>query len=185
MSGALTLALTLAAMVSPSRPASPVKATPPEPQTGVAYFSGGCQADVVRGLVALPGVLDVQPGAMSEAGVGPASHRSTGVPAVRVTYQADRMPYDIVARRFVDLVLHGTPDDESSPPVTHETAVLFVSGDGERKLAHDLLRRLALRGLPLVASIRDARTFRAGPATAQGCAHDDHGGERVGAAEQP
>jgi methionine-S-sulfoxide reductase len=165
------LCISLAVACSSSSPDAPVTTAParaadaPEsPSDGVAYFAGGCFWGVEHYMQQLDGVVAVESGYMGGHVDDPSyddvsSQRSGHLETVRVRFDASRIGYEAIAKRFFE-IHDPTQADGQGPDLGPEyrSAVFFTSAE-QQHIAQSLIARLEQRGYDVATELRAAEQF--------------------------
>lgn len=136
----------------------------PLEQQSVAHFAGGCFWGVEYYMEQIDGVIEVESGYMGGALPNPtyadvSSHDSGHVEAVQVRYDASRVDYETLARRFFE-IHDPTQEDGQGPDLGSQyLSVVFYGDDQERAVNEKLIGLLTERGFDVATKLEPATKF--------------------------
>lgn len=136
----------------------------PVEDQSVAYFAGGCFWGVEYYMEQLDGVIAVESGYMGGTVDNPTydqvSAKGTGhIETVRVRYDASRVDYEALARRFFE-IHDPTQADGQGPDVGPQyISVVFYGSDTEKATNEKLIDLLEKKGFDIATELRPAAEF--------------------------
>ncbi|MCA9653171.1 MAG: peptide-methionine (S)-S-oxide reductase MsrA [Myxococcales bacterium] len=169
--GAALLACSSSSSDTPTTaPADPApadgEAGPEDPQAEVtlAYFAGGCFWGVEHYMEQLDGVLGVESGYMGGHVEEPsyqqvASQTSGHLETVRVRFDARRIGYEAVAKRFFEIHDPTQADGQGPDRGPEYLSAVFYTDAEQKRIAEGLIERLRARGYDVVTELRQADRF--------------------------
>ncbi len=129
-----------------------------------ALFAGGCFWGVEHHLKRLPGVLSTTVGYTGGVEESPdygmvSSHRTGHAEAVEVVFDPSVTSFEAVARRFFE-IHDPTQRDRQGPDTGRQyRSAIFHTGEGQRRVALDLISLLRGRGYDVVTEVLPAGRF--------------------------
>ncbi|MBL4684741.1 MAG: peptide-methionine (S)-S-oxide reductase MsrA [Nannocystaceae bacterium] len=132
--------------------------------TSIAYFAGGCFWGVEHYLEQMDGVVSVESGYMGGEVDNPTyrqvSSETTGhIETVRVRFDATRIEYAAVAKRFFE-IHDPTQANGQGPDVGSQyVSAVFYTGPEQKAATDVLIGKLRSRGYAVVTEVRAAGEF--------------------------
>jgi peptide methionine sulfoxide reductase msrA/msrB len=130
----------------------------------LAYFAGGCFWGVEHFMEQIPGVYGVESGYMGGHVDNPSyeqvsSQTSGHYETVRVRYDAAKLTYHDLAKRFFE-IHDPTQADGQGPDIGPEyLSVVFYASEDEKRATENLISRLVERGYDVATELEPTQTF--------------------------
>ncbi len=133
-------------------------------QADVAYLAGGCFWGVEHYMEQLDGVLSVESGYMGGEIDAPtyaqvSSHRSGHLEAVRVRFDASRVSFEAIAKRFFEIHDPTQVDGQGPDLGPQYLSAVFYTDDEQKRVVGALIARLRERGFAVATQLRPATKF--------------------------
>jgi methionine-S-sulfoxide reductase len=145
-------------------PSAEQPTTPPKDSDRFAYFAGGCFWGVEHYMQQLDGVVSVESGYMGGTVESPTyedvlTHESGHLEAVRVRFDAAKIDYEQIAKRFFE-IHDPTQADGQGPDIGAQylSAVFYVD-DAQKQATEKLIGQLETRGYDVVTLVKPATKF--------------------------
>jgi len=161
---ALALSCSSAGVERPSATSQGSREPSPQGRTEFAYFAGGCFWGVEHYLEQLEGVASVESGYMGGHVEAPTyeqvlSHTSGHVEAVRVRFDASRIGYEAIAKRFFEIHDPTQADGQGPDLGPQYLSVVFYADDAQKQATERLIGQLRDRGYDVVTRVLPAAQF--------------------------